>query len=224
MQRGKIIVIEGLDGSGKATQTTAVCSLLKAENYPIRKLTFPDYGSPSSALVRMYLGGELSNTPDGVNAYAASSFYAVDRCASYIKNWKADYDSGTLFIADRYTTSNAIYQLSKLPEYERDAFLNWLEDYEYSKLGIPKPDMTIYLDMPIAVSQELMRGRCGTAKTEMDIHERNIIYLAQCRKAALYSAEKLGWCILNCCNNNKPRPVDDITADIMEIIRSSILK
>ncbi len=221
-QKGKIIVIEGLDGCGKATQTAAVCALLQKENRHVRQLTFPDYSSPSSALVKMYLGGEFSSAPNGVNAYAASSFYAVDRYASFVKDWKSDYDNACLFIADRYTTSNAIYQLPKLPESEYDTFLRWLDDYEYTKLSIPRPTAVIYLDMPIDVSQSLMRDRCDMTNTTMDIHERNTAFLSECRKSALYTAGKQGWHILNCCDDNTPRPIDDITADIMEIIYKCI--
>jgi len=142
---GKLIVIEGLDGSGKATQAEKLCETLKAKGINAIKVSFPDYESDSSALVKMYLHGEFGTDPSDVNPYAASSFYAVDRFASYAKNWKQFFQDGGIVIADRYTTSNAIHQCSKLPEDQWDAFLKWLFHYEYDLLGIPTPYRTVYL-------------------------------------------------------------------------------
>ena len=136
---GKIIVIEGLDGSGKATQTARLYEKLSAQGKRVRKLEFPDYDSPASALVKMYLGGEFGSKPEDVNAYAASAFYAVDRAASYLKSWKQDYQDDVIFLCDRYATSNIIYQMAKVPPQERDAFIAWQEDFEYDRLGLPRP-------------------------------------------------------------------------------------
>lgn len=216
--RGKLIVIEGLDGSGKATQTNNLFQYIKNKNINCRRLSFPNYESPSSALVKMYLGGEFSDTPDGVNAYAASSFYAVDRCADFLKNWKVDYNSGKIFLCDRYATSNAIYQLSKLPENEWDTFLNWIEDFEYDKLGVPKPDKVIYLDMSVDVSQKLLSARYKGDESKKDIHESNVEFLKQCRKSAVYAADKLGWTVVSCDDGANPRSIDGIFGDIRKIV------
>lgn len=212
---GKLIVIEGLDGSGKATQSSLLCDNLRERGIDTVKLSFPDYSSPSSSLVKMYLGGELSDTPGGVNAYAASSFYAVDRCASFLKYWKADYDKGKLFVVDRYTTSNAIYQMSKLPKCEWDTFLDWIEDYEYNKLCIPKPNTVIYLDMPIEVSQRLLSLRYNGDETKKDIHESNVKFLADCRESALYAAKKWDWQVIACSEGGLPRTLESISDDVL---------
>lgn len=215
--RGKLIVIEGLDGSGKATQTALLCERLKNEGKTYTKLSFPDYDSPSSALVKMYLGGEFSDNPSGVNAYAASTFYAVDRCAGFLKNWKKDYDNGGLFVADRYATSNAIYQTSKLQKNEWNTFLDWIEDFEYTKLCVPKPDMVIYLDMAVEVSQKLLSARYNGDETKKDIHESNVEFLKQCRESALYAADRLGWRIVRCNDGDKPRSIESIAGDIFKL-------
>jgi len=216
--RGKLIVIEGLDGSGKATQTELAFKYINEKNKNSRRLSFPNYDSPSSALVKMYLGGEFSVSPDGVNAYAASSFYAVDRCSGFLKEWKNDYKNGSIFIADRYTTSNAIYQMGKLPECEWDMFLEWIEDFEYKKLGIPNPDRVIYLDMSIDISQKLMTQRYNGNENKKDIHESNTAFLKECRKSAVYASKKCGWDIISCDDGEKPRPINDIFCDIKKII------
>lgn len=158
---GKLIVIEGLDGSGKSTQTELLQKKLAALSVDTKRIKLPDYDDPSSTLVRMYLGGEFGNDPSCVNVYAASSFYAVDRYASYSRHWKEDYLSGKVILADRYTSSNAVHQAVKLPQSEWDDYIKWLCDYEYEKLAVPKPDRIIYLDMPVDVSQQLMTKRYG---------------------------------------------------------------
>ena len=214
---GKLIVIEGLDGSGKATQTALLCEHLEKEGRSFKKLSFPNYDSPSSALVKLYLGGELSKTPDGVNPYAAAAFYAVDRCADYLKYWREDYESGALFVSDRYATSNAVYQTSKLPESEWETYLRWLEEFEYSKLGVPKPDMVIYLDMDVDVSQKLLSKRYGGDESKKDIHEQNAGFLRNCRKTALYAARTLGWHVIRCDDGESPIPLEDISKEIIRI-------
>ena len=154
-----LIVLEGLDGSGKGTQAQLLYEALSARYGRVRKITFPDYDSPSAALVKMYLNGDFGKNPEEVNAYAASAFYAVDRYASFQIDWKADYEGGVPILADRYTTSNMIYQLGKLPRTEWENYLSWAQDFEYDKLGLPRPDLVLFLDMPVEVSQALLLGR-----------------------------------------------------------------
>lgn len=161
MPNGKLLVLDGLDGSGKSTQFELLQTALQKQGVSIQAVSFPDYDSPSAALVKMYLNGELSNTPDGVNAYAASSFYAVDRYANYHLHWEQAYHNGTCILASRYTTSNAIYQMGKLPKSEWDNYLQWLAEYEYGRLELPEPDTVIYLDMPVSVQQALLFKRYG---------------------------------------------------------------
>lgn len=214
--KGKLIVIEGLDGSGKATQTELLCRRLEKEGFAPLRLEYPNYDSPSSALVKMYLSGELSQGADGVNPYAAASFYAVDRCADFLKYHKQEYESGALFISDRYTTSNIIYQTTKLPEEQWSDFIDWVADYEYNKLAVPRPDKVIYLYMSIDVSQNLLSKRYGGDDKKKDIHEADTNYLYKCQKAAVYAADKLGWQLVLCDDSENPYDIDDIADDVFD--------
>lgn len=215
---GKLIVIEGLDGSGKATQAQKLFEKLKDQGKQVIKVSFPDYNSNSSALVKMYLNGEFGSDPNQVNPYAASSFYAIDRFASYTKNWKNFYlDDGTV-IADRYTTSNAIHQCAKLPKEQWKDFINWLFHYEYELLGIPKPYRTLYLRVDPEVSQKLMTKRYQGNEERKDIHESDLEYLRRSREAADYCAKELGWTLIECVQNGDMRSIEDIAADIFNVI------
>ena len=219
----KLIVIEGLDGSGKATQTKLLTEWFIKNNLDVRQISFPDYENPSSALVKLYLEGKLGKNPDDVNAYAASSFYAVDRYASYKQFWEKDYLSGKIIIADRYTTSNAIYQLSKVKSNSRDEFLEWLEFYEYNQLQLPVPDLTVYLDMPPEISQELLAKRYNGDSSKKDLHESNFSFLQQCRESALYSAKKYGWHIIDCSQYGKAKSVQAVHSAVLDIVRENFL-
>ena len=218
--KSKIIVIEGLDGSGKATQTALLAQKLSDRGIKVRRLEYPDYDSPSSSLVKMYLGGEFGSKPEDVNAYAASAFYAVDRAAGFLGDWKADYQSGTLFLCDRYCTSNIIYQMAKVSDAERDAFIEWQADFEYDKLGLPKPDAVIYLDVAPEVSQRLMERRYGGDNSKKDLHESNLRFLLSCRRAAVYAAERCGWHVIDCCCDGDIRSVEEIARDIEKVVTS----
>ncbi len=213
---GKLITLEGLDGSGKATQAELLCRGLGEQGVRVRKISFPDYGQPSSVLARMYLDGAFGEDPDDVSAYAASSFYAVDRFASYAQFWKADYLDGATIVADRYSTSNIVFQMSKLPREEWDAFIDWVQDYEYVKLGLPRPDCTVYLDMPPPVSQKLLSARYHGDEQKKDIHERNTAYLRACRESAAYAAKKLGWLVINCAEGDNAKPMEQIHRELMK--------
>lgn len=215
---GKFIVIEGLDGSGKATQTEMLRKAFEAEGKKVLKLSFPDYDNPSSVLVKMYLGGEFGDDPSDVNAYAASAFYTVDRIAAYLKYWKKDYENGAVILADRYATSNIIYQMSKLPESEWDSFIDFQEDFEYEKIKVPKPDKVIYLDVEPDVSQKLLTGRYSGDESKKDLHEKNLNFLLECRKSAMYAAEKLGWIKISCTENGGMRSVESIAEDVKTAI------
>ncbi len=215
--KNRLIVIDGLDGSGKSTQLELVKNIL-AGKHTVKAVSFPEYDKPSSALVKMYLNGDISPNASDVNAYAASSFYAVDRYASYKIYWEENYLRGDIILAGRYVSSNAIHQMSKLPESEWDGYIDWLEDYEYEKLGLPKPESIIFLDMPVEISQRLMTERYDGDESKKDIHEADVSYLASCRRTALYAAQKRGWSVVECSCGDKPLPVNVITGKIMEII------
>ncbi len=218
MAKGKLIVIEGLDGSGKGTQAAELAKNLAAGGAPVRKVSFPDYASDSSALVKMYLSGQFGKDPQDVNAYAASTFYAVDRFASFKRDWGGFYEGGGIVVADRYTTSNAVHQCSKLPQEQWDAFLAWLFDFEYHLLGIPSPDLVVYLSVDPAVSQRLMTGRYQGDESRKDIHEGNLAYLRRSRLAAEYCSSRLGWRQIECCRGGQMRTVEAIQADILAFI------
>lgn len=217
---GKLIVIEGLDGSGKSTQLDLLLERLKGLNIDCRSVSFPDYESDSSALVRMYLAGKFGKKPDDVNPFAASVFYTVDRYASYKQNWGEYYDAGGVVIAGRYTTSNAVHQTSKLDKSEWETFLNWLYDFEYGKVQIPKPDKVIFLDMPVEVSQKLLSGRYKGDESKKDIHESDVNYLDNCRKAAVFTAEFSGWTVIPCAKDNEARTINEISNDILNEVLS----
>ena len=216
--KGKLIVIEGLDGSGKGTQAELLCQALKEQGCHVRKVSFPNYDSDSSALIKMYLAGEFGTDPSAVNAYAASTFYAVDRYASFKKDWEGFYNDGGIIVADRYTTSNAVHQCSKLPKEQWDGYLQWLFDFEYRLVGIPAPDKVIYLQVDPAVSQKLMTGRYQGDESKKDIHEKDLSYLDRSREAAEYCAGKLGWETVRCVRDGQMRAIDDIHGKILEIV------
>lgn len=219
--KGKLIVIEGLDGSGKSTQIEYLKNKLSGRN--VHQIKLPDYDSDSSALVKMYLRGDFGKKPEDVNAYAASAFYAVDRFANYKMKWKEFYDNGEIIISDRYTTSNAYHQATKVPKDDRAEFFYWLEDFEYGLLGIPEPNAVIYLDMPIEISQKMMTERYHGDETKKDIHESNLDYLYKCREAALDAADKMGWYVVKCNNGDEPRAVESIGDEIFNIISTEVL-
>ena len=216
--RGKLIVIEGLDGSGKATQARLLAEALTARGRQVRQVTFPDYESQSSALVKMYLAGQFGTHPDDVNAYAASSFFAVDRYASFQKDWGAFYRGGGIVVADRYTTSNAVHQCAKLPREQWAAYLQWLFHFEYELLGIPAPDQVIYLQVDPAVSQRLMTGRYHGDESKKDIHEQNVAYLERARQAAEYCADTLKWVTVACAHHGAMDEVADIARRVLEAV------
>ena len=217
--RGRLIVIEGTDGSGKSTQFGQLCQRLDAMGQGYKKLVFPQYQEPSSALIRMYLGGEFGSHPGDVNPYAASAFYAVDRYASLKKVWGEYYDGGGLVLTDRYTTSNAVHQGAKCPEGERTAFLRWLDDFEHDKLGLPRPDLVLYLDMPTEKSVELLRGRESATHTKADIHELDTEYLATCRACAHQAIGELGWKRIYCLDREgQLRSIQEIHQEIWSLV------
>lgn len=218
----RLIVIDGLDGSGKTTQFDIVKEKLAAD-YTVKAISFPEYDKPSSALVKMYLNGEIAKDAAEVNAYAASSFYAVDRYASYKMYWEKNFREGELILASRYVSSNAIHQMAKLPENEWDGYLKWLTEYEYGKLGLPEPGCVIFLDMPVEISQKLMTERYNGDESRKDIHEANVEYLKTCRKTALYAAERCGWNVIPCSDGESPYTIEHITSEIMKVVGNNII-
>ena len=221
---GKLIVIEGTDGSGKSTQFARLTQRLELENTPFRRLVFPRYSEESSALIRMYLGGAFGSNPSDVNAYAASAFYAVDRYASYKQDWGNWYEEGGLVLSDRYTTSNAVHQASKESGPKQAEFLKWLYEFEYDKLGLPCPDLVIYLDVPTDFTEKLMRGREADTNTQADIHEKDLSYLATCRRTGKAAAAHYGWTVIQCVKDGQMRSIEDIHNEIYGHVRACLEK
>ena len=216
---GKLIVIEGTDGSGKSTQFRKLTERLEQEGQAFKTLVFPRYKEPSSALIRMYLGGDFGTHPSDVNAYAASSFYAVDRYASYKQDWGKWYEEGGLIVSDRYTTSNAVHQASKEPREKQGDFLKWLYEFEYDKLGLPCPDLIIYLDVPTSFTEKLMRHREQETNTHADIHEQDMQYLATCRQSGRTAAQYYGWNVIQCVKDDEMRSIEDIHEEIYALVK-----
>lgn len=210
----KLIVIEGLDGGGKTTQL----ELLKKDYPDFRFITFPNYSSPSGQIVSNYLSGVYNEKDNSVSAYTASSFYAIDRYTSFKTDWEKDYKEGRTIISARYVSSNAIYQMTKLPSEKWAEYMDWLFDIEYNKFSIPRPTSTIFLDMPVEVSRKLLLKRYNGDVEKLDAHESDLDFMNACRKAALYVAEKENWHIISCAENGLPKPIEAIHEMIKEAI------
>ena len=215
---GKLIVIEGTDGSGKSTQFKLLTDRLSREGRDFRQLEFPQYSQPSSALIKMYLGGEFGTNVGDVNAYAATAFFAVDRYASYKKFWGQWYEQGGLVVSGRYTTSNAVHQASKESPEIWQEYWKWLSEFEYDRLGLPRPALTIYLDVPTEYTEKMMRKREMDTNTTADIHEQDLNYLATCRRCGREAAAFFGWKIIDCVKDGAMRTIEDIHEEIYRYV------
>lgn len=215
---GKLLVIDGLDGSGKGTITGMLTRYLTEKNLQVRSISFPMYGTKGATLVEMYLGGELGSRGEDTNCYTASSFFAMDRYISYKTDWGEFLNrEDAIIIADRYTTANAVHQLQKLPRDKWDEFLDWLFDYEYGKLGLPVPDKTIYLRMPPQISLRMIAKRSGETGRKQDIHEKDPSHLYKAYEAALYAADKLGWDTVDSFEGEEPRNLDLVFDEVLRV-------
>ena len=222
MPHGKLIVLEGIDGSGKSAQYRRLCARMENDGIAYNHIVFPRYDKESSALIRMYLSGQFGENPGDVNAYAASTFYAGDRYASYRTDWGELYEKGGIILSDRYTTSNAVHQGSKLPDDQLPAFFDWLQDLEYEKLGLPRPDRVIYLDVDLETSLARMRRRQQKTHTSADIHEKDKDYLSRCLHTAEMAAEHYGWTRIPFLKDGKERDVDEKNREIYSILLDAI--
>lgn len=222
---GFLIAIDGVDASGKETHTKMICEKLSNDGYNVKSLSFPDYDSPSSELVKMYLSGKFGENPNDVNAYAASTFFAADRFASYRTKWINDYNEDTIIIADRYVSSNIIHQASKIEDVnEKDEFIKWVNDLEYNKYAIPTPDITIFLDMPTKFGMEFIKQRDNKidGSQQKDIHESNVEYMRKSYKNAVYVAAKCGWHRIRCVKDDHVRTFEEINKQIYDIVIKAI--
>ena len=209
---GMLVVIDGLDGSGKQTQTEKLCEHLLANKIPTKRLSFPTY-TRSSALIELYLNGLLGSLDD-VNVYAASTFFAVDRYASYVQDWRTPHSADTVILTDRYVTANLIHQMGKLPQDRWDDYMDWLDDLEHRRFGLPRPDIVFYLELPVDYAQSLIQAR----GTKPDLHETNRTYLEQCKHAAMTAAQRYNWVTVSCVKENKLRSIEDINMELWSIL------
>lgn len=219
---GKLIVFEGIDGSGKSTQSNLLRERLRQEGVPFRSVTFPRYDNPSATLIKMYLGGEFGTRPGDVNAYAASTFFAVDRFASFRQDWQSYYDEGGLLILDRYTTSNAIHQGAKLSKEQRSEFFRWLYDFEFNLIGIPRPDAVLYMDIDLSVAEQRILSREAATGVAADIHEKDLSYLGLCHDCGRQAAAELGWYAVTVATEEKQRSIEEIHEEIYRICKEII--
>lgn len=224
MGKGKLIVLEGIDGSGKSTQYRRLCQRMENDKIDYNHIVFPRYDKESSALLRLYLGGAFGTDPGDVNAYTASTFYAIDRFASYRDDWGKIYENGGLILSDRYTTSNAVHQGCKLPDDELPDFFNWLADLEYVKMGLPRPDLVIYLDVDIETATRRMRRREAKNNTQADIHEKDTAYLERCLRTAGMAAEHYGWVRIPYKKDGVEREADEKNAEIYSVVLKALGK
>lgn len=224
MGKGKLIVLEGIDGSGKSTQYRRLCQRMENDKIDYNHIVFPRYDKESSALLRLYLGGAFGTDPGDVNAYTASTFYAVDRFASYRDDWGRIYENGGLILSDRYTTSNAVHQGCKLPDDELPDFFNWLADLEYVKMGLPRPDLVIYLDVDIETATRRMRRREAKNNTQADIHEKDTAYLERCLRTAGMAAEHYGWVRIPYKKDGVEREADEKNTEIYSVVLKALGK
>jgi len=215
---GKLIVFEGIDGSGKSTQFNMMCKRLSDEGRVFKRLVFPRYNEPSSALIKMYLGGDFGDNPDSVNAYAASSFYAVDRYASFIQDWYEYYNGGGLILTDRYTTSNALHQGAKIASVKRESFFKWLYEYEFDLLGLPSPDLVVFMDIDADFALKRLERRQKETGTDADIHEKDMTYLHNCAQSGKQAAAQFDWHKISCLYEGVERDTHEIHTEIYEVI------
>lgn len=221
--KGKLIVFEGIDGSGKSTQYKMLCNRCREEGISFENIVFPRYTEDSSALIRMYLNGEFGSDPSAVNAYAASTFYAVDRFASYVTDWGNYYQNGGIILSDRYTTSNAVHQGCKVPEQELPEFFDWLYDLEHNRLGLPTPDLVIYLDVDVETSLSRMAQRRAEDGSKADIHEKDPSYLEKCLNLGHHAAAHYNWTMIDFKTNGEIRSLEEKHEEIYQIVKKVLL-
>jgi len=223
--KGRLIIFEAGDGSGKETQSGLLLDRLLKAGKKVRKVAYPNYGSDSSALIKMYLNGEFGSKPGDVSPYIASTFYAVDRFASFRMEWEGFYNDGGIVIADRYTTSNMVHQASKIDdEAERLKYLDWLYDLEFEKFRLPVPDVVLFLDMPPACARELIRQRSNKidGSNNKDIHERDAGYLERSYNTSRWLADRYEWQRVACTEEGRIRTINEIHEDICIIIEKCL--
>ena len=222
---GKLFVIDGTDGSGKQTQFKKLQERLSKDGVEYKTVRFPNYDSPSSSLVKMYLSGEFGENAKDVNAYIASTFYAADRYATFKIGYQEYYDKGGIILADRYTTGNMVHQAGKIyDKQERKKFLDWLWDFEFNLYGLPVPSEVFFLNMPVEKSIELMKNRENkyTHENQKDIHEKDKNHLIDAYNAACEVSKDYNWYEIKCMRDGELRTIEDIHEEIYNEVKKHI--
>mgnify|MGYP000245376159 FL=1 len=222
---GKLFVIDGTDGSGKQTQLEKLKERFEKDGIDYKLVSFPNYDSPSSSLVKMYLAGEFGENAKDVSPYIASTFFAADRYATYKKDYEEYYNNGGIILADRYTTANMVHQAGKIQDKaERKKFLDWLWDFEFNLYGLPVPAEVFFLNMPPEYSAKLMKNRENkiTHEAKKDIHEKDQVYLTQAYNAACELSKEYNWYEIKCVKDGKIRTIQDINDEIFTEVKKHI--
>lgn len=225
--KGKIIVIEGTDGSGKKTQTTLLLERLKSQGKQVLVHSFPSYNLACSGAVKMYLNGEFGNNPNDVSPKQASILFAADRVATFLDRklgLKQHLESGGVVIFDRYVYSNMIHQACKFEQFlQAEQFIGWLDNLEFNELALPRADLVVFLDMPIEFSKKLANSRQELkAGTTVDIHENNEQHLKKAYETAKKVSRKLGWAEISCVENNEIKTRQQISNEIYELVEKIV--
>lgn len=223
---GKLIVIEGTDSSGKETQTKRLFEKLEEQGLKVKKISFPNYDSPACEPVKMYLAGAFGEDAMKVNPYPVSTMYAIDRYASFKTDWEKFYNEDGVIVTDRYVTSNMVHQASKIKDLdEKKQYLNWLEDLEYEKMGIPRPDLVIFLNMPTEMAVKLMAERKNkiTGEEKKDIHERDREYLKESHANACKIANIYNWKEIKCSDGERIKTIEEIGEEVFSLVEEVVL-
>lgn len=223
---GKLIVIEGTDSSGKETQTKRLFEKLEEKGLKVKKISFPNYDSPACEPVKMYLAGAFGEDAMKVNPYPVSTMYAIDRYASFKTDWEKFYNEDGIIVTDRYVTSNMVHQASKIRDLdEKKKYLNWLEDLEYEKMGIPRPDLVIFLNMPTDMAVRLMAERKNkiTGEEKKDIHERDKEYLKESHANACKIANIYNWKEIKCNDGERIKTIEEIGEEVFSLVEEVVL-
>lgn len=223
---GKLIVIEGTDSSGKETQTKRLFEKLEEKGLKVKKISFPNYDSPACEPVKMYLSGAFGEDAMKVNPYPVSTMYAIDRYASFKTDWEKFYNEDGIIVTDRYVTSNMVHQASKIKDLdEKKQYLSWLEDLEYEKMGIPRPDLVIFLNMPTEMAVKLMAERKNkiTGEEKKDIHERDKEYLKESHANACKIANTYNWKEIKCSDGERIKTIEEIGEEVFSLVEKVVL-
>ena len=219
-KKGKLIVVEGAcDGIGKSTQYQLLKDHLQEDGYEVVSHHFPSYDTVQGRPVEKYLKGDFGK-PSELSPYFVNTLYAVDRAITWKESLEKEYNDGKIILLDRYTTSSIIYQSSVIEDIEeRKKFIDYICDYEYSKLGIPEPDSVVFLHAPFDMVTKMRNARKANEGLVNDIHERDIEFMKKVYKNAMFISEYLGWDKIDCVNGNSMDSIENIHQKVYKKVK-----